>query len=231
MGGAALMTPFLVLFAGVRPVLAVGTDLAYSAITKIFGASVHWRQGSVDFKTALRLAMGSVPGGLLGVLCVNWLRITGHNVDRDIRRAIGISLAIVSVALFLQAWRKGLGLELLHVERWPWLIPVWGFFVGFAVGLTSVGSGSLIAPLLICLYPNAPVRAVGTDIFHACLLVMATALLHWQAGHVDWNLVAMLLIGSIPGVLLGSFLAPRLPERGLRLGLGVVLFATALRMI
>ena len=225
------MTPFLVLIAGVRPVLAVGTDLAYSAITKLFGASVHWRQGSIDFRTAFRLAIGSIPGGLLGVLCVHWLHLSGHNVDRDVRRAIGISLALVSIALFLRAWRKTFTLELLRLERWPWIVVLWGFGVGFAVGLTSVGSGSLLAPLLICMYPNAPVRAVGTDIFHACLLVTATALLHWQAGHVDWDLVALLLVGSVPGVLLGSFLAPRLPERGLRVGLGVVLFATAWRMI
>ncbi|MBV9671151.1 MAG: sulfite exporter TauE/SafE family protein [Acidobacteriales bacterium] len=231
MGGAALMTPFLVLVAGVRPVLAVGTDLAYSAVTKIFGAWMHWRQGSIDFGTSFRLAMGSIPGGMLGVLSINWLRVTGHNVDKDVRRAIGIALTIVAVALILRAWRKNFGIELLRLERWPWLIPFWGFIVGFAVGLTSVGSGSLIAPLLICLYPESPVRAVGTDIFHACLLVIATATLHWSAGHVDWHLAAMLLIGSVPGVLLGSYLAPRLPQRGLRMGLGVVLLATALKMI
>ncbi len=231
MGGAALMTPFLVLIAGVRPVLAVGTDLAYSAITKIFGASVHWRQGSIDFKTAFRLAMGSVPGGILGVLTIGWLHARGLDIDAYVRRSIGITLTIVAVGLLLRAWRKEFGLEILGLERWPWIVPFWGAVVGFVVGLTSVGSGSLIAPLLICMFPKSPVRAVGTDIFHACLLVIATALLHWRAGHVDWNLVAMLLMGSIPGVLLGSYLAPRLPERGLRLGLGVVLFATAVKMI
>ena len=231
MGGAALMTPFLVLIAGVQPVLAVGTDLAYSAVTKIFGTWMHWRQGSIDFRTGFRLAAGSIPGGLLGVLSVHWLRISGHNVDRDVRRAIGIALAFVAIALLVRAARKNFRTDLLPFARLPWFVPLWGFVVGYAVGLTSVGSGSLIAPLLICLYPTQPVRAVGTDIFHACLLVVATASLHWGAGNVDWHLAALLMIGSIPGVLIGSYLAPRLPERGLRAGLGVVLFATAIKMI
>jgi uncharacterized membrane protein YfcA len=111
------------------------------------------------------------------------------------------------------------------------LTVIWGAIVGFAVGLTSVGSGSLIAPFLLMLYPNAPARVVGTDVFHAALLVTATAALHIQAGNVEWRLIPLLLAGAIPGVLLGSYLAPRLPARTLRVGLSVVLFTTGIKLV
>jgi uncharacterized membrane protein YfcA len=110
-------------------------------------------------------------------------------------------------------------------------VVIWGFFIGFAVGLTSVGSGSLIAPFLMLLFPHNPSRVVGTDVFHAAILVSATAFLHGNAGHVDWLRVPWMLAGSVPGVLLGSYLAPRLPSRPLRVGLGTILFATGYQLV
>jgi len=233
MGGAALMTPFLILIVGVRPVLAVGTDLVYSAITKIVGAAMHWRQNTVDLTTALRLACGSIPGGTIGVLAMNQLRRDGVDVDQWLRRAIGVLLVTVAIILLVRTlYTKGPKLTpqfLIH-HKTLWTI-VWGAVVGFAVGLTSVGSGSLIVPFLIMLYPLAPARLVGTDVFHAALLVSATALLHMQAKHIEWRLLPVLLAGSIPGVLLGSYLAPRLPVRTMRVGLSLVLLATGVKLL
>lgn len=108
---------------------------------------------------------------------------------------------------------------------------LWGAIVGLAVGITSVGSGSLIAPFLMLVFPLSPARAVGTDMFHAALLVSTTALLHSQVGHVEWNVLPALLVGSIPGVLLGSYLAPRLPARPLRVGLAMVLLVTGVKLV
>lgn len=232
MGGAALMTPFLILGVGVRPVVAVGTDLAYGAVTKIAGALMHWRQGTVDFKVGLRLAYGSVPGGALGVYLVRNLQLSGHDVDQYLRRAIGLVLVCVAATLLLRAFSKMPHMpgELLRRHEAAFTIG-WGALVGMAVGLTSVGSGSLIAPFLLMLFPTAPARVVGTDVFNAAILVTSTAFFHSQSGHVDWHMVPILLAGSLPGVLLGSYLVPRLPAKTLRVGLSVVLLATGIKLV
>jgi len=233
MGGAALVTPFLILFIGLRPVIAIGTDLVYSAFTKVAGAWMHWRQGTVDMRIVLRLATGSVPGGLAGVFLVHWLRTGGIDPDPYLRRAIGVVLLLVASLLLFRSFRIDSGLNHIklfkrHDSRFAIL---WGAVVGFAVGLTSVGSGSLIAPFLLLSYPMAPARVVGTDVFHAAILVSATALLYANVGHVEWKLLPVLLTGSIPGVLLGSYIAPRLPARSLRLGLSVVLLVTGAKLV
>ncbi|MEO8660055.1 MAG: sulfite exporter TauE/SafE family protein [Bryobacteraceae bacterium] len=233
MGGAALMTPFLILVLGVRPMLAVGTDLVYGSLTKIAGAWMHYRQGTVDLKVCFRMAIGSVPGGILGVLTITRLHAAGVDIDYYVRHALGV--ALLMVALLVVA--KALGYE-IPARHTAWILRhrdtstvVWGAFVGFAVGMTSVGSGSLIAPFLLIIMPGRSARVIGTDVFHAAILVSATAFVHQQAGNVDWNLVPTLLCGSIPGVLIGSYLAPRMPDRVLRLGLAVLLFATGWKLV
>ena len=228
-----MVTPFLILFVGLRPVLAIGTDLVYSAFTKLAGAWMHWRQGTVDMGMVVRLATGSVPGGIAGVLLVQWLRSGGMDPDPYLRRAIGVVLLLVASLLLYRTFWRDSALNRLSLAARPHgrLAIVWGAFVGFAVGLTSVGSGSLIAPFLLLSYPTAPARVVGTDVFHAAVLVSATAFLHANVGHVDWNLMPVLLMGSIPGVLLGSYIAPRLPVRSLRLGLSVVLLVMGAKLV
>lgn len=233
MGGAALMTPILILVVGVRPTLAVGTDLAYSSITKIAGAWMHWKQGTVDMKVVLRMATTSVPSGLLGVLAVEYLRKHGANVDDAIKHSMGIALLFVAIFMLARTLNltPGEGLtRFVQAHEIP-LTYFWGALVGFGVGLTSVGSGSLIAPLLMIIFMNEPSKAVGTDVMHAVLLVTATGLLHWHTGNVNWDLVPNLLAGSVPGVLVGSWLAPRLPAKALRLGLGTVLAITGWKLI
>ncbi len=233
MGGAALMAPFLILFVGMRPVMAVGTDLAYGAITKLVGAGVHWHEDTIDFAVVKRLAIGSVPGGIIAALAVAYLPVHGYPVDTVLRRAIGIVLLIVGVVVFGQ-------LALADRLRRPWQQSAWlqgagttafGAAAGFAVGLSSIGSGSLITPFLMLAYPLAPARVVGTDLFHAAILVTATAAVHAANGSVDWTLVSALLLGSVPGVIIGSWLSPRLPVSVLRFGLASVLLTSGLKLI
>ncbi len=233
MGGAALMTPFLILVLGVRPVLAVGTDLVYGSLTKIAGAWMHWKQGTVNLRICFRMAIGSIPGGILGVLTIGRLHHQGIDIDSWVRHALGFALLIVALLVLV----KAMGYE-VPPRYHKWILRhetratiTWGAFVGFAVGMTSVGSGSLIAPFLLILMPGSTARVIGTDVFHAALLVSATAFAHQQMGNVDWSLVPVLLCGSIPGVLLGSYLAPRLPDRMLRVGLAVLLFATGWKLV
>jgi uncharacterized membrane protein YfcA len=233
MGGAAIITPFLVLVLGVRPVLAVGTDLVYGAVTKIVGAFMHWRQGTVDLAIVGRLALGSLPGGCLGVFAIRYLEARNVPVDDFLRPVLGVILMLVALVILART----LGWVPDHAPAWLerspalWTV-IWGFLIGTAVGLTSVGSGSLLIPFLILVMKDqSPSRVVGTDVFHAAILITATAGLYVHAGNVNWEPVPHLLLGSIPGVLLGSYLAPRVPARGVRIGLGVVLFATGFKLI
>ena len=233
MGGAALMAPFLILVLGVRPAVAVQSDLIYGAITKIVGAIIHWRQNTVDVAAAMRLAQGSIPGGVLGSLVVFWLPRWSVNADVYLRQAIGVVLVVVGIVLIARmlGGPRIIDPSLHEGLLRGWGSIIWGALVGFAVGLTSVGSGSLIAPFLMLMFPLAPAKVVGTDIFHAAILVSVTGALHASSGPVQWALIATLLAGSIPGVLFGSLLVPHLPAKTIRAGLAVLLLATGIKMV
>jgi uncharacterized membrane protein YfcA len=232
MGGGALMTPFLIIVLGTRPLVAVGTDLVYGAVTKLFGAMLHWRQGTVDVHLALRLAAASVPAGLLAVVVLRLIPDTGA-ADAAVQRALGIVLIVVAILLIVRV-RGALPLPL--PERWRVALQGRGTYaagaaVGGLVGFTSVGSGSLLVPFLVSVFPLTAARVVGTDVFHAAILVTATAAGHAQAGSVDWSLAASLLVGSVPGVMLGSWMAPHLPSRALRAGLAALLLVTGVNLL
>ena len=230
MGGAALMTPFLILGGGLTPAIAVGTDLIYGAVTKWFGSLVHWRQGNIDVKLALRLACGSVPAGALGVLTVAYLQRHNVAVDTYLRRGLGVMLTLVAIIILIRAFIPVSEKREQTRAQGPLTIAL-GAVVGFAVGLTSIGSGSLMLPVLALLYGLPMARLVGTDVFHAAILVSATGLLHWGAGNVNWGLVPWLLMGSLPGVWMGSRLAAFLPQKMLRVGLALTLLATGVRLV
>lgn len=243
MGGAALMTPLLILLFGVRPLVAVGTDLAYGAVTKIVGAWQHHRQGTVDVRLGLLMAAASVPASILGVLLTRAVMESNPSlVDFFISRVLGIALMLVALSmlarLFLAGRRAQLralldGLPMSHRRASLKLVltVAWGAMVGFLVGLTSVGSGSLIVPFLALVYPLSASRVVGTDVFQASILVSAAALTHLYSGSVDLPLAGNLLLGSVPGVLLGSKLAARAPDRLLRGTLAVLLLGIGARMV
>jgi uncharacterized membrane protein YfcA len=233
MGGAALIAPVLILVVGVRPVTAVGTDLVYGALTKIVGAWVHLRQGTVDLPVVKRLAAGSVPGGLMGALTIALLsRFVGH-ADAYVQRVLGVLLIVVAVVVVMRLFWKptgvGLSEKMAEFLRTKGTV-IYGALVGFCVGMTSVGSGTLLAPFLMVLYPSKTGKVVGTDVFHAAILLSVTGLAHSSHGGVEWRLVANLLAGSIPGVVLGSRLVCHVPTRPLRVALAIVLFCTGLRM-
>lgn len=228
MGGGALMTPFLILVLGTRPVVAVGTDLVYGAVTKIFGAGVHWQQGTVDVKLAGRLALASIPAGLAAVVVLHAMPPAGIDMDGAVRRALGAVLIVVAAVLLARV--SGV-LPTDIPERWRAMLRrrgtlVVGGTVGALVGFTSVGSGSLLVPFLVLALPSNAARVVGTDVFHAALLVSVTALGHAQAGAVDWPLAANLLVGSVPGVAIGSWAATRVPAKRLVVGLAGLLLVT-----
>lgn len=236
MGGGALMTPVLIFGFGFRPTLAIGTDITYAAVTKAFGAWRHWRQGSVDFPLALWLAAGSIPSGLLGAGMVNFIKNNyGELVDSILYRAIGSALVAVGVLLI---WRVVVRIDRQHrreniplsTGRKAATVAI-GAGTGFVIGLTSVGSGTFLAMFLILLYPLTTDRIVGTDVFHATLLLGATGLAQIRFGNVDLWMVAALLLGSIPGVVLGSHLTIHAPTRVLRACLATVLLLSGVAML
>jgi uncharacterized membrane protein YfcA len=233
MGGAALMAPFLILVVGVKPVSAVGTDLVYGAVAKIVGACVHYRQGTVDLPVVKRLASGSLPGGIAGAVLVTMLPRATSGAEHLVRRTIGASLVVVAILLFVRmVFRPSPAAISERSRRFlrERCTIIWGALVGFVVGFTSVGSGSLLVPFLLLLYPARTAAVVGTDVFHAAILMTAAGLVHAKANTVEWNLLPYLLAGSIPGVLIGSRLAAHVPPRLLRAGLAALLLLTGVRM-
>ena len=236
-GGGSLMTPLLVLFAGVHPVVAIGTDLAYGAVTKTLGGWRHLRQGTVDLGVSKWLAVGSVPGSLAGVVAVNRLHDTyGSGFDDTILIAIAGALVVVAVsilgrALFMPALVARERETVALTPRGRAGAASIGLVLGLLVGMTSVGSGALIGLALILVFRLTPHRVVGTDVFHAAILLWTAGLAHWVSGNVDLTLMANVLAGSLPGVWIGTSLLTRVPAAGLRPALGCVLLASALGVL
>ncbi len=236
MGGGALMTPVLIFVFGFEPTMAIGTDVTYAAVTKMAGSWKHWRQGSVDVPLALWLALGSIPASLLGVATIAYVKANyGDLINHILYRAIGSALMLVGVLLIVkvvmhvdQAHRR----ENIRMTRKLKVMTVLlGLCTGFIIGFTSVGSGTLLAVFLILFYPLTTDRIIGTDIFHAMILLCVTGLAQIGVGNVDLWMVASLLMGSIPGVLLGSQLTVKAPTRVLRSILAVVLFLSGLALL
>jgi uncharacterized protein len=256
MGGGSLLAPILILIFGIPPVWAVGTDVAYSTVTKALGSVVHIRQKHVNFKVALWLACGSVPATLLSVTLVQYIRKHyGSVVNGVILHAIGFTLILVAVLLVVKPFlmrhleRKRLeaqkqaaltdesGESSSAPNRWekryrPLVTILIGAFVGFLVGLTSVGSGTLIIVSLAFLFPRLTAKElVGTDIFQAFMLLAAGAVAYITAGTINWRIVGLLLIGSLPGVVVGSRLSKFIPEPYMRPVLAVVLVISGWKLI
>ena len=232
LGGGVLLLPILIFGLRVPAIVAVGSDALFNFLTKIPSSVVHLSKGTVRRKVVVALAAGSVPGSILGVRFLQHLRMLhGAGVNDFIKAAVGILLILVSALLLLQ--RR---IEEQVANRRPTAksfagMAVIGLTAGFLVGMTSVGSGSIIMMLLLLFYSYPPKVMVGTDIAHAVVLTGVTSLLHWRLGNVDASLVGWLLIGSIPGGLIGSYLSTRVPVLWLRRILCVVLMTTGARML
>ena len=236
-GGGSLMTPLLILVFGVKPVIAIGTDLAYGALTKTVGGYRHWRQGTVDARLSGWMALGSVPAALGGVWVLGALkRAYGANLDALLLKILAGALLVTGAAtlaraLFLKQLVARERAELRLGRAHKAAAVVLGAAVGFVLGVTSAGSGALIAVGLILVFQLVPTRVVGTDVFHAAILLWAAALAHLAAGNVDFGLAATILLGSLPGVWIGSRWSIRVPTGALRTTLALLLIGSGCALL
>jgi uncharacterized membrane protein YfcA len=234
-GGGSLMTPMLILVFGVTPTTAIGSDLAYAAVTKTVGGYKHWKQRTVDFRLSSWMAVGSVPAAIFGVyvltLLEDWL---GSDFEDVVIILLAGALLLTGIATLIRSFLKSMHArerDSIEMERRHKVAAVLlGLSVGFVLGVTSAGSGALIAVGLILLFRLTPQRVVGTDVFHAAILLWAAGLAHVTAGNVDFGLVGTILLGSVPGVWLGSHWSVRVQPAVLRTTLAVVLIGAGLAL-
>jgi uncharacterized protein len=234
MGGGSLMTPLLILVFGINPVTAIGTDIFYAAVTKTVGGWRHLRMKTVNLGLTFWLALGSVPAAVTGVWMISILqsRIGEDQLDSLVYALLGGTLLMVGIITLARA----LILTDLIEERDDFEIRrrhkvaavTIGATTGFVIGITSAGSGTVIAILLIAVFRLSPRRVVGTDVFHAAILLWAAGIAHWVGGNVDFSLAGNILLGSVPGVVVGAHFATRAPVGFLRTALGVVLVASGI---
>jgi len=232
-GGGVLLLPILIFGLHVPAMRAVGSDALFNFVTKIGASAVHLRKGTVRRKVVLALAVGSAPGSFLGVSFLHHLRkLHGDGVNHFITVAVGVLLICIPTFLFFQKKIEDrAAAKPPTMKSFAWMALI-GIVSGFLVGITSVGSGSIVMMMLLLFYSFQPKVMVGTDIVHALLLTGVTSFLHFKINNnIDIRLVGALLIGSIPGGLFGSYLSTRVPVPWLRRILCAVLLATGARML
>jgi uncharacterized membrane protein YfcA len=226
MGGGSLMTPILILLFNFDAKVAVGTDILHGAIFKSFGAARHRMLGTVHARLALWMLAGSAPLSLLGVQ-------VAHRIDvEQLQRAVGVALIVGGLGFLIKTFVHG------HSSDAPFILRrgdkiaavLLGATGGFIVGLTSVGSGTFFGLAMLFLYPLTAYKIVGTDMFHAAMLLWVTGMAYLIHGDVNTHAMVWLLVGSIPGVLLGSQIGVNVPERGLRVGFGCVLILSGIKV-
>ena len=234
MGGGSLMTPLLILIFGIQPTTAIGTDIFYSAITKTVGGWRHLKMKTVNMELVKWLSIGSVPAAVIGVAVVSVLErnIGEERLDSLVYAVLGGTLLMVGIVTLARALiLRNLVEERdrFDVERRHKVAAVAiGAATGFVIGITSAGSGTVIAILLIAVFRLAPKKVVGTDVFHAAVLLWAAGIAHWVGGNVDFSLAGTILIGSVPGVVIGSALSGRAPQGLIRTALGIVLIGSGI---
>lgn len=236
-GGGSLMTPLLIIVLGIHPVVAVGTDLTYGALTKTLGGYKHLRKGTVDLAVSKWLAYGGVPGALIGVILVDRLhKAYGKSFDHVLIGCVAGALIVVATVVLVRT------LLLSHLadreqtsyqftRRAEIAAIALGFVLGLILGMTSVGSGALIGVAMIVIFRLTPRRVAGSSVFLAALLLWVAGLAQVISGNVDYGLMGNILIGSIPGVWIGTHFVDKVPEQALRVTLGAVLLGSALAMV
>jgi hypothetical protein len=233
-GGGSLMTPLLILLFGIHPATAVGTDLLYAAATKTGGSLVHGLARSIDWRVVRLLASGSVPATIITLAVLSHFNLNGE-------AARGLITLVLSVALFVTAFVLVFGGPIIAAyrarvsefvpKRTAGITVLVGVALGVLVTISSVGAGAIGVVILVLLYPQLPMaKIVGSDIAHAVPLTLIAGIGHWMMGSVDWHIIASLLVGSLPGIFLGSYFAIRVPERALQLVLAATLFIVASRI-
>jgi uncharacterized protein len=233
-GGGALMTPLLILVFGIHPATAVGTDLLYAAATKTAGSLVHGFNRTIEWRVVRRLAAGSVPMTVLTILVLSRLDINSGAARDLITVALTIALFITALMLIFRqriAARYATSMTALPPKQVAVLTVLVGAVLGVVVSITSVGAGAIGVTALVILYPQLPTaRIVGSDIVHAVPLALAAGVGHWYLGSIDWQVFLSLIVGSIPGILLGSYAAPRIPDTALRMVLAATLIVVATKL-
>jgi uncharacterized protein len=234
MGGGSLMTPMLVLVFGFKPTVAIGTDILHGAIFKSFGAVRHRQFGHVHAHLTLWMLLGSAPMSLIGVALATWLKHRYGDGFEDVAQGIlGAALVVCGIGFLVKAYLRSQGDDrpFILTPRDKTAAVLVGLSGGFIVGLTSVGSGTWFGLAMLMLFPLTAAKVVGTDIFHAAALLWVAGLGHLVGGNVDLAATGWLLIGSIPGVLLGSQLTVKLPDRALRIALALVLSLAGVKLL
>ncbi len=220
-GGGSLMTPLLVLLFGVHPATAVGTDLLYAAITKAGGTTVHAKKGHVDWRITGLLASGSIPASILTIWALSFLPKQSAAITHTISVSLGIALVLTALAIVfrqkLQRYALSHAEDSAHTQYQAPITVAVGVLLGILVTISSVGAGALGVAVLFFLYPKLPaIRIVGSDLAHAVPLTLVAGIGHWAIGSVDWTLLGSLLLGSLPGIWLGSHASAKVPEKVLR---------------
>ncbi len=237
-GGGSLMAPIMMLLFGVSPATAVGTDLWFAGLTKVFGAAVHRKRGTIDYQILRRMFLGSIPASCLTLL---WLYYSGAGQMKSglMVKTLGVTLILTSFAALFRQRFHAIGEKLRGSKPVPFkamqpaLTVVAGVILGFLVTFTSIGSGALGAVMLLYLYPRrlTPSSLVGTDIVHAIPLTFLAGTGHLLMGNVNFGLLGNLLLGSIPGIIAGSFIAVYAPAQVVRTGIAIVLALVGIKMI
>jgi len=217
MGGGSLMTPLLVLVFGIKPTTAIGTDIFYAAVTKTAGSWRHLKLKTVNMPLVYWMAAGSVPSAIAGVWFLDYLkRRLGDNLDETVFAILAGCLLVVGAATLLRGFfladkiQERENFE-MHTRHKVAAVGI-GATTGFVIGLSSAGSGTLIGIMLIAVYRLTPRKVVGTDVVHAALLLWAASIAHMFSGNVDFPLAVNIMIGSVPGVILGSNLSVNVPQ-------------------
>ncbi len=233
-GGGSLMTPLLILLFGMHPATAVGTDLLYAAATKSGGVAVHQLNRTIDWRVVGRLASGSAPTTVLTLLALSRLDLNGAAGATLITTALGVALLLTAGALIFRPYLLVLRSRWgeLDERRAALLTVATGAVLGVLVSITSVGAGALGVTALFMLYPRlSTARIVGSDIAHAVPLTVIAGIGHWWLSAIDWHLLEFLLLGSLPGIVIGSYFSVRLPDLVLRATLAATLILVGGRLV
>jgi uncharacterized protein len=234
-GGGSLMTPLLILIFGIQPITAVGTDLLYAAVTKSGGTLVHHRGGTIDWQITRRLATGSVPAAIVTLILLYKLGVRSGASPPAITIVLACALILTAICVVWHRQLRRLALiggSASDCSRTAiWTIGA-GIILGVLVTLSSVGAGAIGMTALVLLYPGTPIaRLVGSDIAHAVPLTLVAGIGHWLLGSVNWLILLLLLLGSLPGIYIGSYFAARVPEKILRPVLAATLLLVGVRML
>jgi len=235
-GGGSLMTPLLTVLFGINPTVAVGTDLAFASITKSAGTLAHRIRNTVHWEIVKRLCIGALPAALLTTLALKYFGALEQHITQIIRYTIAFSVLLTAIAIIfrgrMQTWITAHPERQLHGKKQVIATVFAGAAIGTLVTVSSIGAGAVGATVLVMLYPHLkPAEIAGTDIAYAVPLTAIAAIGHWWLGSINWELLGMLLIGSVPGITIGSLAARAVPEKFLRGLLATTLTAVAAKLV